>query len=1704
MNQPNEHTAPPEKRRSCLGRILRTVGLAVVLLALVLAVLATPFGRNWLVQFALNRVPLTEGHRFTFDSSSGNVVTGLTLQGIRLKNAEDSVLIRIDNASVALRLAPLLSKSVIIKSLDVQGLGVNARQESDGSWNLVNAFVMDTTSSGLSIRIHSLRLSDGTLDASYHASDGGDSTLHASELALAATNISMVDRYAAVVQNLHASFVPPRLSTEADLRLAGAFEPGELRIDTLALLSSRTRLHVTGASSLPGSAEASGPPRSHLLLTANPVAFVDLAPFVPGLDPSVIATAEASVDGEWSEMNFNLSADLGSDGTLESAGVVSLRTDAPALVRSETAFNNLKLSAFDRTRFEASDVLDGTIETDLSGTTREQLSGTIAARFKDTDIGSMLIAAPAVNATFMNGDATWNASALVADQRVEATGTIEPFADVPTYSATIGVARFDVSRFGGSLKQWRTNVSAKLQVDGSGFSSPEVNAHLSSEASRVNGFRWNALDLTARIDSAASVEGSVTGASGDLTLRAVAGNLDSTASWNVSGLSLTSFDVGALLGDTLRSRITGTLAASGQGVSVEDMSFDATADIDSVTYADWQATAATFQLSKRGNRYTFRQDGNLEGARLQFAGTAVTEPVLRVTIDEGSTSGLDLGRFVENQQSDLNGSFSGSIVGTSAETATGSFDVTLAASRLNDTEIDKGTMRAEIAGGQVRFDIDIDTPGGGLALAGSVRPFGETPSITFERSRVRELDVAALTGMQDYPTSLNATIEGSLSGTTVATMRGSAEIAVSSSRINGIDGLDGALQLNATDSLSEITTNLSWSGGGAANGFVRRYASEDSNRVAWETDFKVAHLDIGGFVGRDSLESDLAAELSGRFRGRELRTLTGEGELRQLEGHFRTIQIDQGTGGFELNRGVLDLNQVVVKTNAGTLLADGLVAILNSDGADESNLSIDATIATLKPLGELVPRLGAIDGGGRLLAQVTGPPESIDATATLTLSSIEYKDRRVASVESEVTATFDADRALSFFDATAEIHNVVLPTATLRESTLHAALVDETFQFEGFTTIDNRRSAQLAGVLDPRESAKTIEIDNLSVRLDKDRWKLLQPSTITYGDGIRIKNLLLFTDNQQIALDGIVNPNGDQSLIMTIEEFRIESIADLFEYSGLGGTVNGYLDLTGPAESPHMEGDLNLDVRSDRAAVGDMQLSLAYDSLLLHTDALFRHVDGSTLTITGQVPIDLRLAKSQGPSQTGLRVAARQATPDTRVSIDVDADSFAMGWMLPFLNKQDYNALDGKVDGQLEIHGTVNSPALSGAAKIVNGSLGLPQFGIRPSKINAELEFDGNEIKILHADARSGPGSVIALGQVTLSDLTLGEFDVSLSMEDFLAMDNAQFRNVKTSGDLLLYGTTLHPNVSGYLKMESMDLYYEGAIEEFEPVQLSEDDLQQVEEVFGTRVTAADTTTFSFYEALQIDINLEMQRDSWLRSKQNPRMNIEFSGDMDLQKNPNEEERMFGTISVLPERSSIDQFGRRFDITSGTVTYNGDFDNPRVDIAATYTVRSPQDRNEEVTINLKASGALENLDVTLNSDPQMELTDILSYVLTGRPAGETLQFSGSEAGLATDIALSQATGYLEGLAGSELGLDVVRIENDGSEIRLTAGKYVRNGVYLAISQPVVLNTSATASSSQDANRPEFTVEVEIIRDLLARLLQQGSGFKLTLFWKHAY
>jgi translocation and assembly module TamB len=205
----------------------------------------------------------------------------------------------------------------------------------------------------------------------------------------------------------------------------------------------------------------------------------------------------------------------------------------------------------------------------------------------------------------------------------------------------------------------------------------------------------------------------------------------------------------------------------------------------------------------------------------------------------------------------------------------------------------------------------------------------------------------------------------------------------------------------------------------------------------------------------------------------------------------------------------------------------------------------------------------------------------------------------------------------------------------------------------------------------------------------------------------------------------------------------------------------------------------------------------------------------------------------------------------------------------------------------------------------------------------------------------------------------------------------------------------------------------------------------------------------------------------------------------------------------VTERSTLRQFGQEFEISEGSLTFNGDPYTPYLNLEAVYEQRARQTQGTEVRITLRLEGRPEDLSPTLSSNPPMDTRNILSYLATGRPADQLFTGSGEGGGLATQVALGQATNFVENLAASELGLDVVRVQvRTSGASYLTVGRYFTPRLFVSIEQPVTTSNLGDLQTNQYL--PDLTLEYYLRETLLLRALNSQQSFQVNMLFEYAY
>jgi translocation and assembly module TamB len=344
--------------------------------------------------------------------------------------------------------------------------------------------------------------------------------------------------------------------------------------------------------------------------------------------------------------------------------------------------------------------------------------------------------------------------------------------------------------------------------------------------------------------------------------------------------------------------------------------------------------------------------------------------------------------------------------------------------------------------------------------------------------------------------------------------------------------------------------------------------------------------------------------------------------------------------------------------------------------------------------------------------------------------------------------------------------------------------------------------------------------------------------------------------------------------------------------------------------------------------------------------------------------------------------------------------------------------LSGKLDTQARLQGSLGTPDLSG--ELHGSKIGVQNALNGVDWHDAELHatLSGNTARIDTLQVRAGEGRIHATGQMVIS---AGNPHLSLTAiaEQFALLQRVD-RHIVVSGttriDLDKYRTT----IEGELRAD------EGRIDfsQGDAPGLSDDVTTGVTDQPNPKTEGEPSTSTANARTTVLDLKLDMGEAFALRGRG---LNTRLIGAVAL-TNPGGKLAVNGTIRTSDE-GTYAAYGQKLAIDRGLIIFSGSPNNPQLDIQAT------RPDIDEVRVGVAVTGTVENMRVRLFSEPVLNDTDKLSWLILGRAPD----------GLGrTDLALLQRAAYAlisgEGDSPSLLervGLDQVSVRKSDGEVSET-------------------------------------------------------------------
>ena len=540
---------------------------------------------------------------------------------------------------------------------------------------------------------------------------------------------------------------------------------------------------------------------------------------------------------------------------------------------------------------------------------------------------------------------------------------------------------------------------------------------------------------------------------------------------------------------------------------------------------------------------------------------------------------------------------------------------------------------------------------------------------------------------------------------------------------------------------------------------------------------------------------------------------------------------------------------------------------------------------------------------------------------------------------------------------------------------------------------------------------------------------------------------------------------------------RFQSLFEEMEFSETSGNLMFWGTLGGTAGEPEFDADVNLK--------NAMLSGVAIDSIMV--GANYRHVD-EELTLDASV-MSLKQRAAEVSARFPLFIDMKTfevdfPTQSDHIAVDIETDEFNLRALNDFIDPLLLKEVRGSLDGSVQVKGAVEDLKTDGHLELKRGKFRLVPAGITVNNITSRINFSPKQIRISKFSGESG-GDIQANGTIELKQLIPGNMDIKVNAQNFRAANTSEYNaviNLKARAQ----GTVTSPDISGSLDFLSgfikLDNFGEKSVES---VQLDSED--------------QETLSVSVYDSLALDMDVGFNRRFFIRNERYLEMELELEGVLDLLKKSGSDLELFGDMSA--PNGYARPFGKRFNLEEGVVTFSGNPENPQLRIRTKY---EPPQTQEDIVIWYMIEGTVEDPKFRYESQPPMELENIISYTLFGQPFyaldswKQVVASSGSNT-TAADVALDVLLDRVEALATQRLGIDVVKIDNtrSGGETgtSITTGWYLNPKVFFAIQNVITGSTPDTG----------FLLEY-MLREDLKLILRQGNNIRqgVDIRWNYDY
>jgi translocation and assembly module TamB len=600
------------------------------------------------------------------------------------------------------------------------------------------------------------------------------------------------------------------------------------------------------------------------------------------------------------------------------------------------------------------------------------------------------------------------------------------------------------------------------------------------------------------------------------------------------------------------------------------------------------------------------------------------------------------------------------------------------------------------------------------------------------------------------------------------------------------------------------------------------------------------------------------------------------------------------------------------------------------------------------------------------------------------------------------------------------------------------------------------------------EKGSTLALAKLEGNLGTFPFDLSSPASLSWREGQG--EITLDTLNLGEGRIGVQGTYGSEAIDFNAEWEQLPlALAEFYRDMPVTGHSDGSLNVAGSPARPRVAlASRVYGMRSpemdDRAAGMDTTVDAALADGVLSAEVQARLPEALTLDFNLAVPATFRME----PFAFGL-------PPGVPITGSLRLNSDLAPAIRPF--QLAGHEVSGKANADLTIGGTLAKPMLTGQASVANGGYTNTLTGTMFKDLELLVKADGRRVFIEKLQA-SGPasGSIEGTGEFALPEDAPFTYSMRTNLREFRIADWDDFTGI-LNGEIVLEGNSEGASVSGAMVLGPASIRMPGQLP---PAQLTPVDI----EMPGRNGAGPEGAMPGFSDHIKLDLRVSSPGRVLITG---PVLKTEWQCDLHAVGTA-ADPRLDGSLGVV--QGNMDFLGRRFNLAESTITFDKSRPpDPFLDIKAT-------SQANDITALLNLNGTMDNLHITLNSDPSFPEDEVLALVLFGKSLTDITPMQALQLVRVAEMLRGGGSGrsiFAGDVRSPRLDHFDVKPGGASGETSVVAGQYVTEKIYVELEQGSGREASKVQVEAQLS--PQFS---------LKGTAESAGGNGLGLFWKRDY